>query len=75
MKTQENSAILTIPEAAAFLRIGVGTAYALAKEGKLPAVKIGGAVRISRAALEALIVPADASDVKDPEGEDGRTES
>ena len=57
MKTRENPEMLTIPEVASFLRICVGTAYVLAKEGKLPAVKIGGNLRVSRAALEALVSP------------------
>ena len=43
---------LKISEAAEYLSIGRSTAYRLMYAGKLPAVRIGGAVRIDRKALD-----------------------
>ena len=37
---------LTLPEAAALLRIGERTAYELARKRELPAIKIGGQWRV-----------------------------
>ncbi len=47
--------LLTIPEAAALLRVGRDTAYRLATDGAIPAVKLGKSIRIPRAALLAHI--------------------
>lgn len=47
--------VLTVPEVAAILRVRTHRVYDLAKQGDLPAVKIGRQVRISRAALQAFI--------------------
>ena len=44
---------LTLPEAAALLRIGERTAYALARKGELPAIKVGGQWRVHRPTLQA----------------------
>ena len=43
---------LTIPEVAKLLRIGAKTAYTLAREGKLPAVRVGGWWRVRKKALD-----------------------
>jgi excisionase family DNA binding protein len=43
--------VLTIPEAAGFLRISKELAYALAREGKLPTVRLGRRVVVPRDAL------------------------
>ncbi len=43
---------LTLPEAAALLRIGERTAYDLARTHRLPAAKVGGQWRIRRADLD-----------------------
>ncbi len=43
---------LTIPEVAQLLRVGEKTAYTLAREGKLPAIRVGNQWRCSRKALE-----------------------
>lgn len=48
-------AILTIEEAAAVLRIGRTKAYAMARDGSLPAFRVGVQVRIERDALLAWI--------------------
>jgi len=43
---------LTIPEVAKLLRVGERTAYGLARDGKLPAIKVGNQWRVRRTALE-----------------------
>lgn len=42
---------LSIPETASLLRIGERTAYKLVREGRLPALKLGGQWRIHRPTL------------------------
>jgi putative molybdopterin biosynthesis protein len=44
--------ILTLAEAAAMLRIGERTAYDLARQGRIPAAKVGGQWRIRVRDLE-----------------------
>lgn len=44
--------LLTLREAADYLRVSMKTAYGLADRGTLPAVKVGGRWRIQRAELE-----------------------
>lgn len=43
---------LTIPEVAKLLRVGQKTAYTLAREGKLPAIRVGNQWRCSKKSLE-----------------------
>jgi excisionase family DNA binding protein len=47
--------LLTIEEAAEYLRLSKKTAWRWCKSGRLPAFKIGHQWRISKADLEALI--------------------
>ncbi len=47
--------LLRIEEAADEMRIGRSKAYALARSGELPTVRIGRSVRISREALERFV--------------------
>ena len=47
--------LLRIPEVAAELRLGRSSGYQLIKAGELPVVRIGRAVRVSRADLEAWV--------------------
>lgn len=47
--------MLTIPEVAKVLRIGEKTAYVLAREGKLPALRVGTQWRVPKKALESWI--------------------
>jgi putative molybdopterin biosynthesis protein len=46
---------LTIPEAAALLRIGERTVYDLARHRRIPAAKVGGQWRIRRTDLDAWL--------------------
>lgn len=56
-----NSDIMDISEAASYLNIKKGTLYRLAKNGRIPAVKIGGQWRFKRDRLDAMFrLPEDA---------------
>jgi excisionase family DNA binding protein len=55
MVAQEPSMLLRIPEVARTLGIARSLAYEMARDGRLPAVHIGKAVRIPRRRLEAWI--------------------
>ena len=56
-----HSEIMDISEAASYLNIKKGTLYRLAKNGRIPAVKIGGQWRFKRERLDAMFrVPEDA---------------
>ncbi len=46
---------MTIPEVAILLRIGQRTAYSLAREGSLPAVRVGNQWRVHKPKLMAWI--------------------
>ncbi len=50
--TEEREKLLTVREAAQFLRLGEITVYRLAQRCKIPAVKVGGSWRFSRGLLE-----------------------
>ena len=47
--------MLTVEEAAAYLRISRGLAFAAVKDGSLPCVRIGRRILIPRRQLEALL--------------------
>lgn len=49
-----NSDIMDISQAASYLNIKKGTLYRLAKNGRIPAVKIGGQWRFKRDRLDAM---------------------
>ena len=53
---QEPDRLLTIPQVAKRLAISEGRAYELARQGKLPTVKVGKYVRVEPAALDTWIV-------------------
>jgi excisionase family DNA binding protein len=57
MGTESGPAILTMREAAAFLRIGQATAYRLTAQGILPSIRIPGTTvtRVRRSVLDALL--------------------
>ncbi len=43
--------LLTVREAAALMRVGRDTAYALVAEGRIPSIRLGRQIRIPRGAL------------------------
>ncbi len=47
--------VLTVEEAAAYLRISRGLAFAAVRDGSLPCVRIGRRILIPRRQLEALL--------------------
>jgi excisionase family DNA binding protein len=49
---------LTVPEAARHLRCSQSEIYALIKRGELPAMRLGGMLRIPRSVLEKLAAEA-----------------
>ena len=55
MAAYEPSLLLRIPEAARALGIARSLAYEMARDGRLPVVHIGKAVRVPRRRLEAWI--------------------
>ena len=46
---------ITVPEAAEMLRISRNFAYELVRQGKLPSIRFGKRILISRAALEKML--------------------
>ena len=55
MAKDNADAVMTVSEVSEYLRIGDSTVYKLAKEGKIPARKIGGVWRFSRDSLNEWI--------------------
>jgi excisionase family DNA binding protein len=77
-----NDEILTIPEVAELLRIAEKTVYTLAQRGEIPAFKVGGQWRFSRAAIRSWIDnrtragqrnPGSTSSLASPESATGNT--
>ncbi len=63
MSIVERQSLLTVAEAATILRLSRKTAYKLVNTGDLPAVRIGGSLRIRRVDLDRLLEqPADNGD-------------
>ncbi|MCY4639491.1 MAG: helix-turn-helix domain-containing protein [Chloroflexi bacterium] len=48
----DDAVLLTVREAAAFLRISRNLAYELVARGEIPAVRLGRVIRVPRAALD-----------------------
>ena len=51
----DGASVLTVEEAAAYLRISRGLAFAAVRDGSLPCVRIGRRILIPRRQLEALL--------------------
>ncbi len=51
----ERASVLTVQEAADYLRISRGLAFAAVRDGSLPSVRIGRRILIPRRQLEALL--------------------
>lgn len=47
--------LLTVPEAAGYLRVSVATVYRLLRRGAMPGVKVGKSWRIPQATLDAYL--------------------
>lgn len=62
MVEEKAGAVMTVSEVSEYLRLGESTVYRLAKDGKMPARKVGGSWRFSRKSLNEWLarVPADA---------------
>jgi excisionase family DNA binding protein len=55
MKAKNNTDVLLVGEVARKLRVSPGFTYRLIREGKLPALVLGGAKRVPRVALERML--------------------
>jgi excisionase family DNA binding protein len=53
--------VLTVPEAAALLRISSWTAYEKVRTGEIPSLRLGRRILISRAALDRMLQASDAA--------------
>lgn len=51
----EMPAVLTVEEAAKYLRVGRSAAYAAIKSGDIPHIKVGRSIRVPRHRLEHLL--------------------
>jgi len=67
MTSTDQHTTLTVEEAAAILRIGRSAAYAAARSGDLPTIRVGRTLRVPRARLDALlgVVPTNADGAAD----------
>jgi excisionase family DNA binding protein len=54
--------VLTVPEGAEVLRVGVRSLYAAIARGEVPAVRIGRSIRIPGAALARLLAEGEEQD-------------
>ena len=52
MEHEQLDAVMTVSEVSAYLRLSESTVYRLAREGKMPAAKVGGTWRFSRKHLD-----------------------
>ena len=55
LKTKEQSLVLTVEEAAKFLRLSRGSAYEGVRLGQIPSIRVGRRILIPRAALVRLL--------------------
>jgi len=55
-------AIMTVPEAARFLKIGRTAAYEAIRTGQLPALRLGRKLRVSRVAVQEALLASGRSD-------------
>lgn len=68
--------IMTLPEVAELLRIAEKTVYSLSQRGEIPAFKVGGQWRFSRAAIDSWIetmtgTPQDPANAPEPPQAEG----
>jgi excisionase family DNA binding protein len=55
LHTPRHGRVLTVDEAAAYLRISRGLAFAAVRDGTLPSIRIGRRIRVPLRQLEALL--------------------
>ena len=55
MDNQEHTAVMTVEEAAEYLRIGRGHAYEMVREGRIPSLRMGRRILIPVSALQRLL--------------------
>jgi len=55
MRTQSNTPLMTVREAASFLQISISTLYGWAWQRRIPFVKVGRALRFDKADLEEFV--------------------
>lgn len=67
-RTAPGGSVLTVEEAAAYLRISRGLAFAAVRDGSLPCVRMGRRILIPRRQLEALLDGATVSPTAVPDG-------
>lgn len=60
--------VMNVQEAAAYLGLGVRTVYNLAKNGKIPAVKLAGAWRFPKVAIDTWMVEGALKNLKGLKG-------
>lgn len=65
-ENETHSRLLTVTEVAERLRISPGTAYRHCASGVLPAIKLGGAIRVDEDDLQDLLRPRDHDDHPNP---------
>ena len=63
-----NDALLSVRDVARYLKLNVQTVYRMAREGRLPATKIGKQWRFSRREIESLIFSRPPSELPQEEG-------
>ena len=63
-----NDALLSVRDVARYLKLNVQTVYRMAREGRLPATKIGKQWRFSRREIESLIFSRPPSALPQEEG-------
>ena len=68
MTQKVESAVMTVEETAAYLRIGRSHAYEMVRTSQIPSIKLGRKILIPRRALEQMLTEASQSD---PEARDG----
>ncbi len=66
MMANDESYVLTVEEAAQYLRVGRSACYEAVRLGQIPSIRVGRSIRVPRLALERLM--AGESDQRVPAG-------
>ncbi len=68
MSEDKFDAVMTVHEVSEYLKLAESTVYRLAREGQLPARKVGGMWRFSRAVLDEWFAQSLADDLQEEVG-------